>query len=72
MYKGGPCTEELTLSSLNLPFISVQSHKAVTAYINPCPATPEYIQFQADFKSNIMPLKMDNIVFGRCSVSQII
>ena len=37
---------------------------------NPCPATPGYIRFQADFKPNNMSLKTDNMVCGRCSVSQ--
>ena len=40
--------------------------------INPCPATPGYIRFQADFKPNNMSLKMDNMVCVRCSISQII
>ena len=38
---------------------------------NPCPATSGYIRFQADFKPNNMSLKMDNIVCGGCSISQI-
>ena len=38
--------------------------------INPCPATPGYL-FQEDFKPTIMSLKMDHIVCGRRSISQI-
>ena len=40
--------------------------------INPCPATPGYIRFEADFKPNNMPLKIDNRVCGRCPISRII
>ena len=39
---------------------------------NPCPATPRYTRFQADFKPNNMLLKIENIVCGRRSISQII
>ena len=42
------------------------------SHVNPCPATPGYIWFQADFKPNNMPLKMDNMACGRRSISQII
>ena len=39
--------------------------------LNPCPATPGYIQIQADFKPTNMPLKMGNIVCGGRSIGQI-
>ena len=40
--------------------------------INPCRTTAGYIRFQADFKPSNMSLKMDNMVCGRCPISQII
>ena len=45
---------------------------SVGSVVNPCPATPGYIRFQADFRPNNMPLKMENMVCGRRSISQII
>ena len=35
--------------------------------VNPCPATPGYIRFQADSKPNNMSLIMDNVVCGSVS-----